>query len=477
MKENLDKIHQASMEILNRVGIRFLDPQALDLLKKNSVKVSGSTAFFTEEQVMASIAKAPGSFTLSARNPAHDMVLGRGETHYGAGYGCPSIITANGTKRSATFNDYLTFVKLVHQSPRFKINGGIIVQPEDIPAAFATPLMIWATVNLSDKVILGIPGTAAEIEKVMAMGTIVFHGRDSFVENPRILTLVNTLSPLQIDANAIHTIKVVADYGQALIISPGPMAGATGPVTLAGNIAQGNAEALAAITFAQMVKPGTPVVYGLQATTADLRTGGISIGSPGFAIQSRYCSALARRYCLPSRNGGTSNDAKCVSVQSGYESMLAMLSTRQSRTDFILHSAGILESYGAMSYEQFIVDLEIMDMIDYLMTEQSMDADALGLDAIDQVGPGGQFLTSPHTMKHCRNVPFISQLSHNRPGTDTGKDPHNLLVVNSIYESMRGNYKRPHMDRDVTNDLKHFLQRLGISSKLMEFPDEMAQLA
>ena len=462
------------MEILNRVGIRFPDPPALEILEKNGVKLSGNTAFFTEEQIMSLVKKAPGHFTLFARNPAHNMKLGKGESHYAAGYGAPSIIERDGTKRSADFNDYVKFLKLVHQSHHFKINGGIVVQPGDLPVQFAAPLMIWAAANFSDKVILGMPGTTAEVENIMTMGMILFNGHKSFIEKPRILTLVNTLSPLQIDVIAINTIRTVAAYGQALIISPGPMAGATGPVTLAGNIALGNAEALAAIAFTQMVRPGTPVIYGLQATTADLRTGGISIGSPGFAIQSRYCSALARRYGLPSRNGGASTDAKRVSVQSGYESMLSMLSSRHSRTDLILHAAGILESYGSMSYEQFIVDLEIMEMVEYLMTEPATDADALGLDTINRVGPGGQFLTTPHTMKQCRTVPFISALSHNRPGADIRNDPNNLSATHSICETMLNAYTRPPMNPETGNDLRRFLMGLGIPPELMELPGEAA---
>lgn len=474
MKENVDKIHQTSMDILEGVGIRFLDPQALEILEKNNVKLSGNTAFFTEDQVMAFVGKAPAGFTLFARNPDHDMILGQGTTHSAAGYGCPAVVDRDGTKRNACFDDYVKFVKLVHQSDRFKINGGIVVQPGDLPPAFATPLMLWAAINLSDKVIMGIPGTAPEIARVMEMGSILFNGHDAFIKKPRILTLVNTLSPLQVDANAIQTIKSVAEHGQALILSPGPMAGATGPITLAGNIAQGNAEALAAIAFAQMVRPGTPVIYGLQATTADLRTGGISIGSPGFAIQSRYCSALARRYGLPSRNGGASNDARCVSVQSGYESMLSMLSARKSHTDFILHAAGILESYGAMSYEQFIVDLEIMDMIDYLTTEPAMDPDALGFDVISKAGPGGEFLTSPHTMKHCRTVPYISALSHNRPGTDTSKDPNNMSAITLVCDTLVAGYRQPELDSGVRAELKAYLQNLGISLGLMEIPGHVA---
>ena len=458
------------MEILQRGGVRFSDPLALEILKKNGVTLSGNTAFFTEDKVMSFVERAPARFTLFARNPAHDMTLGEGTSYYAPGYGCPAVIDDDGTKRNARFEDYVRFVKLVQKSDHFKINGGILVQPSDLLAPFATPLMIWATVNLSDKVIIGVPGTAREVEQIMAMGAILFNGQESFMAKPRILTLVNTLSPLQIDSNTINTIKIVAENRQALIISPGPMAGATGPVTLAGNIALGNAEALAAIAFAQMVRPGTKVIYGLQATTADLRTGGISIGSPGGAVQSRYCSALARKYKLPARNGGTSTDARCVSVQSGYESMLSMLVACESKTDLILHSAGILDSYGAMSYEQFIIDLEMMDMIDYLMADLPMDSDALGADLISRAGPGGQFLTSPHTLKHCRTVPFISALSHNRPGTDVKKDPNNLAFIHSVYDTMMAGYKRPHLDPEIRTDLKHFLQGIGISPELMEIP-------
>jgi trimethylamine--corrinoid protein Co-methyltransferase len=193
-----------------------------------------------------------------------------------------------------------------------------------------------------------------------------------------------------------------ASHHQPLIISPSPAAGTTGPIDLAANISLATAEALAAITIVQLIHPGTPVLFGLMCLGADLRTGSVAYGSPAFSLQARYTAALARRYRLPSRFGGTLTDAPSLSPQCGYESMLNLLSNVQNGVNLIAHGAGTMGSVAAMSYEKFIIDLEIIDMVKYYCGDLSVDEDTLNLDVIREVGPGGLFLSSRDTLEKCR---------------------------------------------------------------------------
>ena len=278
MKAKIEKIHSCTMAILEKVGIKIHHPEICTLLHKNGIKVDQRVATFTENQVMNWVNKAPSQFTLRARNPAYDAVIGGGQPQYAAGYGCPQIVDAAGRRRSATLGDYVRFVRLVQQCEAFRINGGILAQPAELAADQTHLAMTYATLLYSDKCLMGQPGSAESIEKVMTIAAMVFGSRQALKAKPRVLTLVNTLSPLQIDRIVLETIKVHAEYGQALLITAGVMSGTTAPITTAGALAMGNAEVLAAVAVSQMLREGTPVVMGLVVSPADMRTAEVRLG-------------------------------------------------------------------------------------------------------------------------------------------------------------------------------------------------------
>ncbi len=470
MNEKLKLIHNASMEILKETGIVVNNSDVIDIIKSNGIKVSGKTAFFTENQIMKFIKMAPKKFNIYARCPNFNMVIGEDYVEYGPGYGCPLIMDAEGKKRSAVYDDYLKFLKLVHKCKHFNINGGILVQPSDIPSKWTLPLLTYSTVMFSDKCIQGAPGNAKEIEQVMKMLCLIFGNKQLLKQKPRIITLINTTSPLQLDKIALDTIMVCAEYMQPLIITPGPMAGATGPITLAGNIALGNAEALAGIAIVQMINKGTPVIYGMHATTTDMRSGCVSIGTPGCALESVYTGRLAKMYDLPSRSGGANTDAKFVGAQSGYESMLSLMASRQEKVNFILHSAGIMDSYGSMSFEQFIVDLEIISMVEYFVKGIEINENNLAVNLIEEIGNAGEFLTSEHTLENCRKVPFMPEISL-RGILKAEKEPKEVFEqnINKRITKMEEDYKKPEFDSFIKSQLQEFLiKNVGVGQDFLK---------
>lgn len=415
-QEKIDKIHAASMKILRETGMRLHSPQAVEYFAQAGVKTEGDRVFPEESFILERLKSAPANFTLEARNPEYNMSLGGGDSrHYAAGYGCPAIIEADGTLRDATLDDYIKFAKIIHQSPLFKINGGILAQPNEVVPHLASLAMVYAAMLHSDKCLFIVPGVEAEYRPLMDLCSALWGGRDNFTETARTMTMISTLSPLQMDRMALDSIILCAQNNQAMMISPGPMAGATGPVTLAGNIALGNAECLVGLTLAQLVKPGTKVMYGLQATTSDLRTGSIAIGTPGYPLQAKYCKAMADHYKLPCRCGGGVNDAKAVSAQSGYEAVLPIFTAAQNGVDLIVHSAGILDSWAAISYEKFICDLDIISMTEYFLNDLEVSDDTLAVEEIQQAGPGGIFLNRKHTVKKARTTPWYPKVAQRGP--------------------------------------------------------------
>ncbi|MCG8472891.1 MAG: trimethylamine methyltransferase family protein [Desulfobacterales bacterium] len=400
----MKQIHRSALKILKNVGFRFLSDKACHILKERGVTLKGDRAFFTEEEIAHWLAMAPDSFTLRAANPAFDTTIGGDHVTHVSGYGCSSVMDLDGSCRHATLLDYITFAKLVHQTPQFKINGGILAQPTDVPAELSHLIMLYAAMLHSDKALMGIPGSSQQMEELIQLASLRMGGDKAFKESPRLLTMISTISPLQIDEMGVGSILVSARHNQPLIISPAPAAGTTGPIELAGNLALATAEALAAICFTQMVNPGTPVLFGLQCYGANLTTANISIGSPAYALQAKYTAALARYYNIPSRCGGATTDAAAHSCQSGYEAMFSLFSGRQNRINLMVHSAGILESFSTISYAQFLSDTEMMEMIDAYekdveITDKIFET---SLDLIQNVGPGGEFLTSRETMVKCR---------------------------------------------------------------------------
>lgn len=467
MDEDLRQIHEATLKILEQTGMKFHHPQVIEVLKARGVKVEGQTAFFKPEQLMEWVSKAPGKINLYARNSQYNVLIGGDRVEVCPGSGSPAVSDLHGRKRPALMSDYIKFLKLYHQCNYFNLNGGILVQPTDIGQS-TIPFMLYATLLYSDKAIVTGTGTSEEVEILMDMLAIAFGGKEQLKEKARAVTIVNTNTPLQFDKKMLETMLTFAKYNQPVVIAACSMASTTSPITLAGTIALTNAEVLAGIAVAQMFNEGTPVIYGSQTTSADLKTGSIAIGSPEGALCYQYAARLAHAYGLPCRGGGSLTDAKSLSVQAGYESMLTLLAAYSAKTNLIFQSCGIMESYNSMSYEKFIVDIEIIGMVKRFLEGVQVNEDTLAVDVINQVGIAGEFLTSMHTMKYLRKEPFIPDISLR--GAVIGDDLDAKLYEN-IYrkeQKLLDNYTQPDLTEDIHAKLVDYLVAKGFNPGLVQ---------
>jgi trimethylamine--corrinoid protein Co-methyltransferase len=346
------------------------------LAAANGIRVPTAGSILPATSSRSGSPLAPAEFHLYARNPAYNMHIGGDRVeHVSYNAGFPFIVDMEGNRRKAMFDDYLKFLKLVHNTPAFNMNGGVMVTPDDLPNDDNLyPTMLYATLLHSDKCLFGGMGGRAESMKTMQILQAVFDAeKEEMIKTPRIANLVSSLSPLQFDEKMLDTLKVYADYGQAVVVSPAVMAGSTGPVTMAGTIAVSNAESLVGIALSQMLRPGTPAIYGSATSNADMRTGAFTIGTPESALAVNIVPDWPSVYGLPCRGGGALNDAKNVSVQAGYESMMVQFVANQEKINFNFHSAGGLDSYGAMSYEKYVTDLEILSRIKYYLADLNTD--------------------------------------------------------------------------------------------------------
>ena len=459
MKKDLEKIHGASMRILQRTGIRFFHPEAVEILKANGIKENNGAFCFTEKQVTDWIGKSPATFTFKARNSAYDSVIGGDNYVCAPGYGAPQICGPDGVKRDATMKDYIQLCKLFQVNPFYKANGGIIVQPGDVPPEISPTLMHYAALTHTDKCLQSPSGNKEQMEIMMEMSKIAFGSLDA----PRMITIVNTNSPLQVDPVMTDTLLTFGRYGQPTAVSAAVMAGTTGPITLAGTLAIANAEVLATIALLQMAFPGAPVVYGNQSTTSDMATGSMAGGSPEGALCYKYGAQLAKFYNLPGRGGGAVSDGRVLNGQSGYESMLSYLSSVMSGMNYIIHSAGIMDGFSSMSYEKLIMDFEINRMVDRYHRGVEVNEETVQEDMIHRVGHGGNYMTEKHTFKYCRQETFIPKIG-TRGRVDNPATQFNANIEHQL-QTMFNQYEQPKLPESALREIDALLESKGINVK------------
>jgi trimethylamine--corrinoid protein Co-methyltransferase len=306
---------------------------------------------------------------------------------------------------------------------------------------------------------------ARETQQSMDLLNICFGDRRHLIEKPRMVSIINSSSPLRYNRDSLEKLRIHAHYGQPVLITAAVMGGTTGPVTLAGTIAQANAETLVGIAVSQMIREGTPAVYGTQSTLADMRTGAYVSASPEHALCIRYGAQLARFYGLPSRGGGSKSDVNFVSALSGLESMLTMLTTCMEKTNIVVLSAGMLDRAMTMSYEKFLLDLQIIAMAKRVVQGVHIDVETLALEAIHEVGPGGEFLTHDHTLKFCRSEIWPATIDSSAAGLmNNHRDM--MLCLQGNKADMLAAYRRPVLPDDVRLDMVKFLADAGFDAAL-----------
>lgn len=475
MKSKEQMIHEAAMEILASTGVKFHNEKAREILKSNGIRVEGDIAYFTEEQVMHWVKKAPESFTIYARNPKHNVFMGGDVVNAAPSYGCAFMDDWDGNRRRGTLEDSIRCLKLVQAEDNYDINGGIIIQPSDVPQESASIAMFYADLMTSDKAILLPTGYKEEMDLMMQACYEIFGGKEEFVSKPRMIALINTVSPLQLDERMLDCLMVLAEHGQPAIVCPASMLAATSSWSMAGSLVSGTAEDLAAIVLAQMINPGTPVVFGIQSTAADMR-GGITFAcaAPEGALMQGFAPNMGKFYGLPSRGGGCQTDAPRINCQAGYESMLTFFSAQMHGINIVMEAGGVLDSVNSTAYEKMIVDFEIIRQVKFMARGFEVNEETLNVEEIKEIAHDGTFVTAESTMDN-----FTEIYSPHIGSRNAALDDEDYFRQ-SIYKEMRKlfdryNRTRPVMDEDMKQKVRAILGKSGLSQELFDRMESLAE--
>lgn len=459
-EEGIERLHQASLRILSEFGIAFYDEETRGILRNHGARVEGDMAYFDPGLIEEYVAKAPSQFTQRARNPENNVVIGGNSIVFAPVYGPPYVLDLEHKRREAKLEDFINFVKLSYISPYIHHSGGTVVEPTDEPISTRHLDMVFSHIKYNDKAFMGSVTSAENAADSVAMAEILF-GAEEIRDQPGLLSLINVSSPRRFDDRMLGALKVYAKARQGLIITPFILAGAMGPTTIAGTVAQLNAEALAGIILTQMIQPGTPVVYGSFLTTIDLQSGAPVFGSPESQLALYASAQLARRYKLPFRGGGMFSSSKIPDAQAGYESVMVMLPTILARTNFVLHAAGWLENGLVAGYEKFVLDCELLGMFHTWAKGIDLSDDSLALDAIAEVPPGGHHLGTEHTMRHFRTAFYRAELfdyDSAEKWEEKGAQDSYTRAHKKVIELLAG-YEPPSLDPAAEDALKDYMAR------------------
>jgi trimethylamine--corrinoid protein Co-methyltransferase len=463
-QEGIELIHERALKLLEELGLEFTHPEAVAVLEAAGAEVVDREAGLVRlprELVLGSVAKAPAEFTVYARNPAHNVVIGGDHIVTAPVYGPPFVHDLDNGRRGAVLEDFRNFVRLAQMTPQIKNAGGTVVEPEDVPQETRHLDMVHALLTLSDKTCMGSVTAAENAQDTVEMAALVFGGREALAARPALIALVNVNSPRRYDTRMLDALLVYAKARQPVIVTPFILAGAMSPVALGGTLIQLNAEALAGVALAQLVSPGTPVIYGSFLSNTDMQSGSPCFGTPESAMGLFVSAQLARRYHLPFRGGGGLTSSKLPDAQAAYEAAMGFWPTFLAGTNFILHAAGWLESGLVSSYEKFVLDVEVLRMMEQFLGGIPLDEEGIAWDAHVEVGPGGHFLGAEHTMRHFRTAfyrPLVSDLMNFERWQQRGGHAAEVRA-NAIWKKWLVDYQPPPMDPGVAEALRDFVGR------------------
>ncbi len=462
-EEQIERIHDASLTVLEDIGMAIHGAEARDILAKAGADVDQASGRvrFDRGLIMEAVATTPAEFTLFARNPARNVHFGANHINFTPVSSPPNFSDLEGGRRPGTYAAFCDFLRLAHTFNIMHFIGGYPVEPQDLPVPTRHLDAYYGFITLTDRAwrtyALSRDRSVDGIEMMCIARGI---DRDQLAREPGVLTMINTNSPLVLDGPMSDGLIEMSRAGQAVSITPFTLAGAMSPVTIAGALTQQNAEALAGLALIQMVNPGAPAIYGGFTSNVDMKSGAPAFGTPEYVRAALAGGQLARRYGLPYRSSNASA-SNAVDAQAAYESVMSVWGAVMGHANLVKHGAGWMEGGLVASFEKMIVDAEILQGMAEFLRPIEVDDGALALDAIAEVPPGGHNFGAAHTMARYETAFYSPMLSDWR-NFEQWQEAGALTAeqrANGIWKSILESFEPPPLDPAIDEELTAFVAK------------------
>jgi trimethylamine---corrinoid protein Co-methyltransferase len=461
--EQVERIIEAAYRILEEAGLEIRSAEAREIFRQAGALVDEPTQMVRlgRDIVDAQLAHAPERFVLHARNPERDLHVGGNVVNFGPVNGAPNITDREHGRRYGDLEAFRNILKLTHTLGILHWQGGIVVEPVDVPVPIRHLATYQAHIECADIVwaargVGGVQATDAIALSAIEHGCSI----EDLAARPTLLTVTNVNSPRRVDQEILDNIMVMARHGQCVVITPFTLMGAMAPVTLAGALVQQTAEALCIIALCQMLRPGTPCVLGGFTSNVDMRTGSPAFGTPEYVNAVLASAQLGRRLKIPVRTSAV-NASPTVDAQSTYETAFSLQAAIMSHSHLINHAAGWLEGGLSASLEKIIVDAELLRNWAELLKPITFSEDDIAVDAIKGVAAGGHYFGAAHTLaryEHAFYRPLLSDWSNFENWTDAGARDATQRAT-GIWQKMLADYVPPPLDPAIKEAVDAFVAR------------------
>ena len=459
-EEQVHRIDEASMSILEEVGIEFRDPVALEQWKQVGAKVEGERVRFDRDLIRQLISSIPENITLHARNPEKSVKLGGKNSIFVPMTGAPFIRDLENNRRLPTLDDLAMFHKLAHMSPSMHSTAHHIVEPMDHAVSHRHLRITYSSMKYSDKTFMGMTTSGKNAQDVIAMCKILF-GERYIDSHPVVTGNINANSPLVWDKTMLSPRRVFSSHNQPVLCSPFVLGGANTPASVAPSVAQLNAEALSGLAYTQVVRKGAPALYGHYLSTVSMKSGSPMAGTPEISLMNFMIGQMARFYKIPWRTSNTLGGSKLFDAQAGYESATTLMAVMMAGANYIWHSAGWNEAGMHCSVAKFMVDSEQCAMAYRMAEGVRWDDFDEGIAAISDIGPGGHYLGHPHTIENFQRAYFMPELFDNNNieqwQADGGKDTTQRSL--EYARKLLIEYQQPAMDEATDEALLDYINQ------------------
>ena len=455
-------MHHKALDILEHMGIKILLPEARNIFKAAGAIVdeTNEMVFIGRDMVRHALDTAPPSITLAGGADHRAITLELGKLVFQPGAGAPYVTDRIRGRRAGTVQDFRELIQITQYFDALHMLPPL-VEMQDIDPAVRHYANMEAMLTLSDKVPHIFSRGTEQVEQSFEMLRDFRGVSDAeFNHTPYAYTIINTNSPRQLDIPMAQGLIDFAKAGQVSVVTPFTLMGAMAPVTVAGAITLSHAEALGAITLTQLVRAGAPICYGTFTSNVDMRTGAPAFGTPEHFQASIAAGQLARKIGLPWRSA-TGSAANLNDAQAANETQMGLWGCLLAGSTIVIHAAGWLEGGLTVGYEKLITDMEVVNMVASICTKAQETEEDIGLDALEEVGPGGHFFGCAHTMQRYKEA-FYQHLVADLSNYGSWQEAGGLSVderATPIWQAILDKDQRPNIDQAKIQALHEYIDR------------------